>query len=92
MQTPRGYWIHHAAAAAGARSAWCASTAAAGPITALSVSAEECIVAGTHSGALLVFSPDPRRRLTRRAQLAEARPPPGARPSASPSKTLKFDV
>ncbi len=63
-----------------------------GPITALSVSGEECIVAGTHSGALLVFSPDPRRRLTRRAQLAEARPPPGARPAPSPSKTLKFDV
>ena len=58
-----------------------------GPITALSCTAEECIVAGTLGGALLVFSPDPRRRLTRRIQLAEARPRAGG-PAAggSPSQ------
>ncbi|EIE23680.1 beach-domain-containing protein [Coccomyxa subellipsoidea C-169] len=64
-----------------------------GPITALSVSAEECVVAGTQGGALLVFSPDPRRRMTRRLQLADARAGPTATPAApSPSKTLKFDA
>ena len=35
-----------------------------GPVTALCVTAEQCIAAGTASGALLVFAPDPRRRLT----------------------------
>ncbi|KAK9905588.1 hypothetical protein WJX75_002584 [Coccomyxa subellipsoidea] len=64
-----------------------------GPITALSVSAEECVVAGTQGGALLVFSPDPRRRMTRRLQLADAREGPCASPATpSPSKTLKFDA
>ena len=62
-----------------------------GPVTALSVTAEECIVAGTLNGALLMFSPDPRRRISRRLQLADARSGPVANsPSASPSKTLNF--
>ena len=62
-----------------------------GPVTALSVTAEECIVAGTLNGALLVFSPDPRRRISRRLQLAAARSGSIAgSPSASPSKTLQF--
>ena len=45
-------------------------------------------------GALLVFSPDPRRRMTRRLQLADARDGPraGAAATPSPSKTLKFDA
>lgn len=48
-------------------------------------------MAGTLNGALLVFSPDPRRRISRRLQLAVAREGPLAGPpSASPSKTLNF--
>ncbi len=64
-----------------------------GAITALGVTAEQCIVGGTVGGALLVFSPDPRRRMTRRLQVADARSGPHAA-SASPtsSKTLKFDM
>ncbi|KAK9836952.1 hypothetical protein WJX81_002248 [Elliptochloris bilobata] len=59
-----------------------------GPVTALCVTAEQCIAAGTASGALLVFAPDPRRRLTRRVQLAAARV--GARSAnASPSKVVR---
>jgi hypothetical protein len=64
-----------------------------GAITALGVTAEQCIVSGTVGGALLVFSPDPRRRMTRRLQVACARSGPLAG-SASPSsiKTLRFDA
>ena len=63
-----------------------------GPVTALSVTLEECVLAGTMNGALLVFSPDPRRRISRRLQLAVARSGPLANsPSASPSKTLNFN-
>jgi hypothetical protein len=62
-----------------------------GPVTALSVTPEECVVAGTLNGALLVFSPDPRRRISRRLQLPVARCGPMAgTPSTSPSKTLNF--
>ncbi len=47
----------------------------------------------TQGGALLVFSPDPRRRMTRRLQLADARDGPRAGPAVpSLSKTLKFDA
>ena len=61
-----------------------------GPVTALCVTAEQCIAAGTATGALLVFAPDPRRRLTRRVRLAVARA--GGRPvSASPSRVVRYE-
>lgn len=61
-----------------------------GPVTALCVSAEQCIAAGTATGALLVFAPDPRRRLTRRVQLVAARAGPRAA-NASPLKVVRFE-
>ena len=54
--------------------------AARGPITALAVTAEDCIVAGCGDGALVLFAPDPRRSITRRYNLADARAGP-ARPA-----------
>ncbi len=62
-----------------------------GPLTALTVSAEQCIVAGTASGALLVFAPDPRRRLTRRVPLPAARAGPRAT-NSSPAKAVRFNA
>ena len=41
-------------------------------MTALAVSPEECVLAGTADGAMLVFAPDPRRHITRRYNLADA--------------------
>ena len=46
-----------------------------GAITALALTPEDCIVAGTAEGSVVLFAPDPRRRITRRLNLAEARPP-----------------
>ena len=36
-----------------------------GPITALAVTAEDCILAGTQDGCMMVFAPDSRRHITR---------------------------
>lgn len=44
-----------------------------GPITALTVTSEECILAGTQDGSLLVFAPDPRRTMSKRLDLADAK-------------------
>ncbi|KAK9824084.1 hypothetical protein WJX72_007613 [[Myrmecia] bisecta] len=57
-----------------------------GPITSLAVTPEDCILGGTLDGCLLVFTPDPRRRITRRYNLADARSSSAAAPSCmSPS-------
>ena len=45
-----------------------------GPVTALAMTPEDCFLAGTASGALVAFAPDPRRRITRRLAMADARP------------------
>ena len=44
-----------------------------GPVTALAMTPEDCFLAGTASGALVAFAPDPRRRITRRLAMADAR-------------------
>lgn len=44
-----------------------------GPITALHVSKDQTFVAGFQSGSLAVFSPDPRRHITHRFNLANVR-------------------
>ncbi|KAK9806574.1 hypothetical protein WJX73_003713 [Symbiochloris irregularis] len=49
------------------------------PVTALALSSEECIVAGTARGALLLYVPDPRRRITRRLDQADVRSPASPR-------------
>ena len=63
-----------------------------GPITALAVTPEECVIAGTAGGALLVFSPDPRRRITRRLQIASARPGPVMSAPSPHGCTIRFDA
>lgn len=62
-----------------------------GPITALTVTREECILAGTQDGTLLVFAPDPRRTLSRRLDLAETKPSRagGAREAAA---TIRYEA
>jgi hypothetical protein len=47
-----------------------------GGMTSLAVTPEDCFLAGCADGALLVFAPDPRRRITRRFNLADARANP----------------
>lgn len=42
-----------------------------GHITALTVTPEECILAGTVDGSMLVFAPDPRRTISKRINLAD---------------------
>jgi hypothetical protein len=37
-----------------------------GPIASLAATPEGCLLAGTAQGSLLLFAPDPRRRITRR--------------------------
>lgn len=61
-----------------------------GPITALGLVGEECILVGTAEGALLVFTPDARRRITRRLPLADVRGH-SLTPSSGPDRTLRFD-
>ncbi|PRW34047.1 BEACH domain-containing lvsC isoform X1 isoform B [Chlorella sorokiniana] len=41
-----------------------------GPVTALAVSPEGCFLAGTAEGSVVLFAPDPRRRITTRFNLA----------------------
>lgn len=41
-----------------------------GPITSLAVTPEQCFLAGTAEGSLVLFAPDPRRTITRRFNLA----------------------
>lgn len=43
------------------------------PITALTLTPEESVIAGTSKGGLLLYSPDPRRRITRRLDQADVR-------------------
>ena len=43
------------------------------PITALTLTAEECVVAGTSKGGLLLYAPDSRRHITRRLEQADVR-------------------
>ena len=57
-----------------------------GPITAITVTEEECILAGTVDGSLLVIAPDPRRSISKRRNLAD--PNPVAREAAP---VIKFD-
>jgi hypothetical protein len=61
-----------------------------GPITALGLVGEECILAGTADGAMLVFTPDARRRITRRLPLPDVRGHPLSGPPG-PERTLRFD-
>lgn len=61
-------------------------------MTALTVTQEECVVAGTVDGSLLVFAPDPRRTISKRFDLADARPAGNASAPLSPVATLKFDT
>lgn len=42
-----------------------------GPVTALALTPEQCFLAGTATGALAAFAPDPRRRITRRLPLPD---------------------
>jgi len=56
-----------------------------GPITAMTVTDEECILAGTMDGSLLVIAPDPRRSISKRINLADPSP---AREAAA---VIKFD-
>ena len=44
-----------------------------GAITALAVTPEDCFLAGTATGALVAFAPDPRRHITRRLPMSDAR-------------------
>ena len=62
-----------------------------GPVTALTVTAEECILAGTFDGSMLVFAPDPRRTISKRFDLADARPMGSSPVPQGPVATLKFD-
>ena len=57
-----------------------------GPITAITVTEEECILAGTMDGSLLVVAPDTRRSISKRIVLAD--PNPLAREAAA---IIKFD-
>ncbi|GAB4815481.1 hypothetical protein N2152v2_002527 [Parachlorella kessleri] len=45
-----------------------------GPLTALAVTPEDCFLAGTAEGSVVLFAPDPRRRITTRFNLADVRP------------------
>jgi hypothetical protein len=62
-----------------------------GAITALGLTHEECILAGTAEGAMLVFAPDSRRRITRRLPLADVRVPGAGPVPPGPERTLRFD-
>lgn len=42
-----------------------------GDITALCVSREGCLIVGTSRGDIVLLSPDPRRNITARANLAD---------------------
>ena len=64
--------------------------AARGPVTALTVTGEECILAGTTDGSMIVFAPDPRRSIMRRFDLADARPASGG--TAPHAPTIRFDT
>eukprot|EP00887_Chlorella_sp_A99_P003486 scaffold7.g3486.t1 len=56
-----------------------------GPITSLALTPEGCLLAGTAEGSLVLFAPDPRRRITRRVSVADCRPAAAAAsPGASP--------
>lgn len=57
-----------------------------GPLTALAVTDEECVLAGTSDGSLLVLAPDPRRTASRRLDLAADADPKAAVP------VIKFEV
>ena len=61
-----------------------------GPITALTVTGEECILAGTQDGSLLVFAPDPRRTMSKRLDLADAKSSHDR--SKEAVTTIKFDA
>lgn len=45
-----------------------------GPLTALAITPEDCFLAGSAEGSLVLFAPDPRRRITTRFNLADVRP------------------
>ena len=60
-----------------------------GPITALTVTPEECILGGTQDGSLLVLAPDPRRTIRRRFDYGELRK--AGQPSQN-VPTLRFDT
>lgn len=44
-----------------------------GAITSLALTPEEAFLAGTADGSILLFAPDPRRRITRRVAVADVR-------------------
>lgn len=46
-----------------------------GPLTALAVTADECFIVGSETGALLIYSPDPKRHTQKSFTVALAREP-----------------
>ncbi|KAK9837038.1 hypothetical protein WJX84_000368 [Apatococcus fuscideae] len=62
-----------------------------GPITALAVTAEDCILAGTQDGCMMVFAPDSRRHITRRLNLADARSTSITKLNSLSNKVVRFE-